>query len=143
MPCQGVAPGASFEPDMSKTSTSRRPRLLLVEDDTAVRRALQLLLTGRGFEVRAYGSGLALLADPERLAADALVADYRMPDLDGLMILRRLRDEGWNGRALLITAFHSGPLIDEALKIGFSRVVEKPLVDIAFADAVERLVAAP
>ncbi|HQR88626.1 MAG TPA: response regulator, partial [Caulobacter sp.] len=64
-----------------------RARLLLVEDDPGVRRSLQLLLHGRGFEVRAYASGLALLADPTALDAVCLVSDYRMPEIDGLLIL--------------------------------------------------------
>jgi FixJ family two-component response regulator len=118
-----------------------RARVLLVEDDPGVRRSLQLLLRGRGFEVRAYASGLALLADPTALGAVCLVADYRMPEIDGLLILRRLRDLGWQGQALLITAFPSTHLIDQALAAGYSRVVEKPMVEAALVDAVERAVA--
>ncbi|TCS03921.1 response regulator [Caulobacter sp. BK020] len=118
-----------------------RARLLLVEDDPGVRRSLQLLLRGRGFEVRAYASGLALLADPTALGAVCLVADYRMPEIDGLLILGRLRDLGWQGQAVLITAFPSARLLDQALAAGYSRVVEKPMVEAALVDAVERAVA--
>lgn len=118
-----------------------RARLLLVEDDPGVRRSLQLLLRGRGFEVRAYASGLALLADPTALGAVCLVADYRMPEIDGLLILRRLRELGWQGQALLITAFPSARLVDQALAAGYSRVIEKPLVEAALVDAVQRAVA--
>lgn len=118
-----------------------RARLLLVEDDPGVRRSLQLLLRGRGFEVRAYASGLALLADPTALGAVCLVADYRMPEIDGLLILRRLRELGWQGQALLITAFPSARLVDQAMAAGYSRVIEKPLVEAALVDAVQRAVA--
>lgn len=118
-----------------------RARLLLVEDDPGVRRSLQLLLRGRGFEVRAYASGLALLADPTALGAVCLVADFRMPEIDGLLILRRLRELGWQGQALLITAFPSARLVDQALAAGYSRVIEKPLVEAALVDAVQRAVA--
>lgn len=118
-----------------------RARLLLVEDDPGVRRSLQLLLRGRGFEVRAYASGLALLADPTALGAVCLVADYRMPEIDGLLILRRLRELGWQGQALLITAFPSARLVDQAVAAGYSRVIEKPLVEAALVDAVQRAVA--
>lgn len=119
-----------------------RARILLVEDDPGVRRSLQLLLHGRGFEVRAYASGLALLADATALEAVCLVADYRMPEIDGLLILRRLRELGWRGQALLITAFPSAGLIDQALAAGYSRVIEKPLVEAALVEAVGRVVAA-
>ncbi len=120
------------------TKLDGRARLLLVEDDSGVRRSLQLLLHGRGFEVRAYASGLALLADPTALGAVCLVADYRMPEIDGLLILKRLRDLGWRGQALLITAFPSARLVDQALAAGYSRVIEKPLVEAALVEAVER-----
>jgi len=119
-----------------------RARLLLVEDDPGVRRSLQLLLHGHGFEVRAYASGLALLADPTALGAVCLVADYRMPEIDGLLILTRLREMGWQGQALLVTAFPSARLVGQALAAGYSRVIEKPLVDAALVDAVQRAVAA-
>ncbi len=119
-----------------------RARLLLVEDDVGVRRSLQLLLHGRGFEVRAYASGLALLADPTVLDAVCLVADYRMPEIDGLLILTRLREMGWRGEALMITAFPTRQLIDQALTVGYSRVMEKPMAEAALVDAVERVMAA-
>src|SRR3546814_15865794 len=55
--------------------TGERPRLLLLEDDAGVRRSLQLLLRARGFDVRAYAAGAALLADPA--ACDACRPEAR------------------------------------------------------------------
>jgi len=107
-----------------------------------VRRSLQLLLRGRGFDVRAYASGLDLLADPTILSADGMVTDYRMPDVDGLMILARLREQGWKGGAVLITGFPSPDLAERAKQAGFEKVIEKPLVDAALFDAVERMLRA-
>ena len=120
----------------------QRARLLLVEDDSGVRRSLQLLLHGRGFDVRSYASGLALLADPTALDAVCLVSDYLMPEIDGLLILRRLRELGWQGEALMITAFPTKQLINQALAAGYSRVIEKPMAEAALVDAVEGVVSA-
>ncbi|MFZ0269956.1 response regulator [Caulobacter sp.] len=124
------------------TKIQDRARLLLVEDDPGVRRSLQLLLHGRGFEVRAYASGLALLADPTALGAVCLVADYRMPEIDGLSILKRLRGLGWQGQALMITAFPSARLAARARAAGYSQVLEQPLVEFGLVEAVERAMAA-
>lgn len=121
---------------------ARRNRLLLVEDDPAVRRSIQLLLRGRGYDVRAYGSSLDLLADPLALTALALIADFRMPDADGLRVLDGLRARGWTGPALLITGFPADNLSARARAAGFDRVIEKPFVDAAFLEAVARLVGA-
>lgn len=124
---------------MSASRAGDRPRLLLVEDDAAVRRSLQLLLRARGFDVRAYAAGAALLADPLVSDACCMVADYRLEEIDGIELLARLRDKGWAGPALLITGFASADLTARALAGGFSQVLEKPFYDHALADAVARL----
>lgn len=121
------------------TSSPDRPRLLLVEDDAGVRRSLQLLLRARGFDVRAYSAGAALLADPLADSAGCFVADYSMDDLDGLEVLSRLRSRGWTGPAVLITAFPTADLRERALASGFDEVLEKPFREHALGDTVVRL----
>lgn len=116
-----------------------RPKILLVEDEPAVRRSLQLLLHARGYDIRAYASSAALIADPIVSEAICLVTDYRMPEMDGLQVLRSLRARGWQGPAILVTAFGSPDLAERALKEGFSTVIEKPLYEHALGDAVARL----
>lgn len=120
-----------------------RPRLLLVEDDPGVRRSLQLLLRSRGFNVRAYASGAALIADLDAQSdAVALVADFLMPQIDGVALLLALRAAGWTGPALLITAFATQEVEVRARAAGFALVIEKPLVENAVGEAVERMIAA-
>lgn len=121
------------------TPALERPRLLLVEDDAGVRRSLQLLFRARGFDVRAYATGSALLADPQSRDARCFVADYRLEEIDGIEVLSRLRDSGWSGPAVLITAFPSADLSAHALAHGFSQVLEKPFREHALGDAVARL----
>ena len=105
-----------------------RPRLILVEDDEAVRRSLQLLLAWRGFDVRSYASAASAIGHVgEDCRSEALVVDYRLPDGDGIGVLRALRRNGWSGRSVLITAFTSEALTDAALACGFDAVLEKPL----------------
>jgi FixJ family two-component response regulator len=121
------------------TPSQDRPRLLLVEDDAGVRRSLQLLLRARGFDVRAYSAGAALLADPLADSAGCFVADYSMDDLDGLEVLSRLRSRGWTGPAVLITAFPTADLRERALASGFDEVLEKPFRENVLGDTVVRL----
>ncbi|GLI98228.1 response regulator [Sphingobium sp. AR-3-1] len=120
-----------------------RPKILLVEDEPAVRRSLQLLLHARGYDIRSYASSTAMFADPLVNDAICLVTDYRMPEMDGLEVLQSLRARGWRGPAILVTAYGSPDLVERAMKEGFSIVIEKPLREHALADAVARLTAPP
>src|SRR5665647_1872682 len=109
------------------TSQQERPRILIVEDDPAVRRSMLLLLQGQGFDSRGYPSGEALLSDPAFGNPACLVADYRMEAVDGIALLSRLREQGWMGPAVLVTAFPSGELAQRAVASGYAAVFEKPL----------------
>ncbi len=109
-----------------KPMTNRR-RAVLVEDDEAVRRSLQLLLHAQGYDVRSYALAAPFLLDPRPDETDLLVTDFRLPDGDGLGVLRAMHRTGWAGRAVLITAYPSPTLIDSARTCGFDAILEKPL----------------
>lgn len=110
-----------------QAETDPRRRAVLVEDDEAVRRSLQLVLHARGYDVRSFASAAPLLDGFQAEGIDLLVTDYRLPDGDGIGVLRALRRSGWQGRAILITAFPSPTLADSARASGFDAVLEKPL----------------
>lgn len=105
----------------------RRPSVLLVEDDDGVRRSTQLLLHGQGYQVRAHSVAAASLADPAAVDADYLVADYCLPDGNGIQLLRDLHARGWRGRAVLMTGYPSPALTVEAEASGYAALLEKPL----------------
>lgn len=103
------------------------PRILLLEDDAGVRRSLHLLLRAHGYDVRAHASAELLLADPQAHAARHFVADYQLPDGDGVGVLGALLAAGWVGRAVLITAYLTEALCEAALAAGYAAVLEKPV----------------
>jgi two-component system response regulator MprA len=81
-------------------------RILVVDDEAAVRGAIRRALTYEGYEVDDAADGVDAL---ERMAAtppDALVVDVLMPRLDGLELCRRLRDAGDRTPILILTARH-------------------------------------
>ncbi|CAN5126412.1 hypothetical protein BH10PSE12_BH10PSE12_11970 [soil metagenome] len=119
--------------------STHRAQILLVEDDPAVRRSIQLLLHSKGFDVRAYANGAMLLADRTNAGAICFIADYRMDEMDGITVLTRLRERGWTGPSILITAFSDRDLTQHAQEAGFDAVFEKPLRPHALVDAVTRL----
>jgi FixJ family two-component response regulator len=103
------------------------PLLVLVDDDDAIRRALQLLFLGHGYRVRSFASAAAALADPLIEEAEYLVADFLLSESDGVALLRELRARGWEGRAVLVTAYPSGAVQRAAKASGYAAVLEKPI----------------
>lgn len=127
--------------DAAAKTVRKRPMLFILEDDHGVRRSLQLLLQARNFEVRAYAGARALLADPDVLDACCLITDFILAELDGVTVLETLRQRGWNGPALLMTAFGSKQLNAQANAAGFCEILDKPFKDHALLGALGRITA--
>jgi two-component system, LuxR family, response regulator FixJ len=125
----------------SKNSSAAVPRILLVEDDGAVRRALQLLLRAEGYDVRAYPSAVGLSHDPEALRSDCLVADLIMPGKDALELLTAMRAAGWQGQAILISGFLNSDHERKAREAGYTTILPKPIGDAVLTKAVADLLA--
>jgi two-component system response regulator MprA len=79
-------------------------RLLVVDDDRALRDVLRRTLTLAGYDVRLAESGAGALADVASSAPDAVVLDVGLPDIDGLEVCRLLRREGNRVPVLMLTA---------------------------------------
>lgn len=128
---------------MSKPEGAARPCVLIVEDDAAVRRSLQLLLRGRGLDVRAHASARQALADPNTRTAACLVADLVMPEVDGVSLLSALREDGWKGPAILVSGFLTPERVAAAERVGFTAVLKKPFADASLVEAVSRVIDLP
>lgn len=104
-----------------------RPRLLLIEADAIFRRALQLLLQAEGFDVRAFAAAAPALAGSGMPVAAVLVVGFRLPDMAGMEVLRRLQGRGWQGRAVLLAPVPAEGLAQEAKAAGFAAVLSEPV----------------
>jgi two-component system, OmpR family, response regulator MprA len=111
-------------------------RLLIVEDDAAVRRMLERSLGAEGFEVAGAADGGAALALAEHTAPDLVVLDVAMPGLSGFEVCRRLRANGLTGGVLMLTARDSVADRVRGLESGADDYVVKPF---AIAEVVARL----
>jgi len=118
---------------------ANRRRVLVVEDDAAVRRSLQLLLVAQGYDVRAYPSAAGLAQDPEALRADCLVADLMMPDGNAVTLLTDLRSSGWKGQAVLISGHLTNEWAERALAHGYAAAFAKPIGDAVLTKCLARL----
>jgi FixJ family two-component response regulator len=124
-----------------QSSAPSRPRAIVVilEDDHGARRSLQLLLQALGFEVRAYASPAALLADPAVMEASCLIADFCLGETDGIAVFKALRQLGWEGPAMLMSAYSSAELTARAQDAGFCEILEKPFREHSLLSALARV----
>lgn len=105
-----------------------RPRVLLVDDDPALRMSLEFSLDLEGFAVVALDCGEALLRMADLPHARAcLVLDQNLPGVTGVETLRQLRGRGVGLPALIITS-NPPPAVREAAQRVEARIVEKPLL---------------
>lgn len=101
--------------------------IVVVDDDQALLNALRFDLELEGFNVQTHPAAALLSLD--RLPKDngCLVIDYRLPDVNGLELLQRLRDGGVGLPAILITSHPSKAVQAGAAFLGGS-IIEKPLL---------------
>ena len=83
---------------------NKNPVILLVEDEPAMREGLAHNLEFEGFEVRAAADGRSGLEASRAGDIDVAILDVMMPGMDGLELLRRMRDEGFERPAVFLTA---------------------------------------
>lgn len=125
-----------------RIAASPLPSIVLIDDDAAVRRSMLLLLRARGYDVKAYGLGSALICDPSVQSARLLITDWQMADMNGFAVLASLRATGWTGAALMVTGYYDADLVAKAAEHGFSFTLAKPVAEHVLIDKVKRLLGA-
>lgn len=120
------------------TIESRRPSIVIVEDDASLLGALTFALEADGFRVYGFSAGGPLLAGPVR--ADCLVVDLRLPDTDGLRLISRLRELGVRSPAILMTTNPDQRTRLAAVALGV-RIIEKPLMTEELRQRIDDLIA--
>jgi two-component system, OmpR family, KDP operon response regulator KdpE len=115
-----------------------RARVLVVDDEAAMSRALRINLRARGYEVATARTGREALAEASAHPPDAVILDLGLPDLDGVEVIRELR--GWSRAPVIVLSGRtgSGDKIT-ALDSGADDYVTKPF---AMAELLARLRAA-
>lgn len=122
---------------MTDTSTL----IHVVDDDEAMRESLAFLLGSSGFAVRLYDGAVAFLAELEGAPSGCILSDIRMPQVDGIELLRRVRASGRTLPVVLMTGHGDVPLAVEAMKLGASDFIEKPFDDEVLIAALRAAIA--
>ena len=112
-------------------------RVLVVDDEEHLRRVMRLTLEASGYDVAEAGDGeaaLRLFGDGESF--DAILLDQRMPGLDGLETLRRMKTRNADACIIMVTAYATVELAVDAMKLGATDFVRKPMTPETLRHAV-------
>lgn len=109
----------------------------IVDDDEAVRDSLSVLLEACAHRVRSFGLAREFLEAAPTLPIGCLIVDIRMPEMDGLELLRHLNDRALHFPMIVITGHGDVPLAVRAMKAGALDFIEKPFASQAILSSVE------
>lgn len=113
------------------------PAIYIVEDDDAVRDSLQVLMGVKGLRVEAFASGIEFLEAVVPGVSGCLLIDFELPDIDGLVVLERLRARKIRLPAIMITGYSDDLLRRRAMAAGVVDFVLKPFAVAHVMDRVE------
>lgn len=117
------------------------PVVHIVDDDAAIRDSLAFLLDTANLLSRTYDSAAALLARTGDLEPGCIVTDVRMPDMNGLEMVRRLAEIGVRHPVIVMTGHADVPLAIEAVRAGVKDFIEKPFDDDALLASIRAAIA--
>jgi two-component system response regulator AtoC len=104
--------------------TSRR--VVVVDDETKMRRVLEIMLGRMGHEVLSAANGLEALQILKSTSADLVISDLRMPDMNGIELLSALREQGNEVPVIIMTAYGTIESAVEAMKLGACDYILRP-----------------
>jgi CheY-like chemotaxis protein len=116
--------------------------VLIVDDEKALRDALSEAIRDLGYEPVVASSGREALAVAAKAKPDAALLDLRMPDMDGLQVLIRLRNDADGAKlpVAIVTAYATAANTIEAMRLGAFDHLTKPVGREDLASLLERMV---
>ena len=101
----------------------------IIDDDDDARDSLAFLLSTADVEVHVYELAVAFLKALPQITGGCIITDVRMPEIDGMELLRRLHESGASLPVIMMTGHGDVPLAVEAMRLGAIDFLEKPFDD--------------
>jgi DNA-binding NtrC family response regulator len=121
-----------------ETITDCEPqRILVVDDDFAVRLSLQILLRKHGYEVWTAEDALSAYQDIDRIKPQLIILDIRLPAIDGIDFLHILQNKKVNAKVIFISAYNDMDF-DKAFYMGAYDYIKKPFQADEIINAVSK-----
>ena len=113
--------------------------ILIVDDQSGIRMLLDEVFSKEGFHTISAGSGFEALKKAEEFKPDLVLLDMKLPGMDGIEILKRLKNCGGGPQVVMMTAYGELDLIEETIDSGAARYFTKPFDVFEIRDVVKRM----
>src|SRR5210317_207095 len=115
-------------------------KILLVDDDEWIRDSLSLFFEAEGCNLLAFETAEEGMEAVKQQAYDIVISDYKLPGMDGLEFLRRVKEKQPNAFEILITAYANCEIVKEADEIGVKDIIPKPFTSEDVETSLSRIV---
>ena len=127
---------SALHEEKNMAAAREAPHILVMEDDSSVAKGLEMVLTEEGYNVYlADTGGLALEAFKQK-RYDLLVADLRLPDMDGMQVIKQIKTEKPDTEVVVITGYGTAATAVEAMKLGARDFLPKPFTEDQIKSAI-------
>ena len=110
-------------------SNEFHPHILVMEDDLNVAKGLEMVLTQEGYDVYLAGTGKLAMEAFKNKQFDLLVADIRLPDINGMEIIKEVKETKPETEVIAITGYATTSLSVEAMKLGIHNFLPRPFTE--------------
>lgn len=116
-------------------------RILVVDDEDIVRTSCSRTLSPEGYEVRLAKNGVEGLKMASEERFDLVLTDLKMPDMDGIEVLRIIKEKWPETAVIIVTGYQTVDTAVKAIKLGAYDYIEKPFTPDALISAVDEAMA--
>ena len=115
-------------------------KILLVDDDEWIRDSLSLFFEAEGCNLRTFETAEEAMEAVTQQAYDIVISDYKLPGMDGLEFLRRVKEKQPNAFEILITAYANREICEEAKMVGVRDIIPKPFTSEDVETSLSRII---
>jgi len=115
-------------------------RIVLIDDDEWIRDSLSLFFEGEGCNLLAFETAEEAIETLQEQQYDIIIADYRLPGMDGLDFLNRIQETHPRAMKILITAYKDDIVVSEARPLRVHDFIEKSFTTKTIEESLSRLI---
>jgi two-component system response regulator AtoC len=116
-----------------------KKRVLIIDDEPPLLESLNMYLHEKGYDVQCALDAFDGLKKTDSFDPEVIVLDIRLPDIDGLEVLKELKKRGKESHTIMITAFHDMETTIKAIKLGAHEYIPKPIDVEELERAIEKV----